>query len=203
MTEFFDELKALNTSDEEQMQDFFRKKILHGTPYVFKNDESKYYEFRKRISKEYNINFHEVHITGSAKLGFSFSPLKKYKKFNYDSDIDVAIISNKLFDEMMMYIYEIEMGIRESLISFSQKDYKNYISFLQYTAIGWIRPDKIPFFHRAKILKKNWFSFFDDLSSSESNKKIVNYKVSAGVYKNYDVFEKYTISGLKNTARSL
>src|SRR6516225_2427729 len=70
-------------SKESGLLDFCRKYSLHGTPYIFRGREDHYYEFRKRIADKFSINFHEVFITGSAKLGFN--PHKR-TLFSYESD---------------------------------------------------------------------------------------------------------------------
>jgi len=96
MENFLNKLKE--TSTKEELIDFCRKSVLHGTPNIFKDREDEYYEFRKKIAKKFDISFHEIYITGSAKLGFS--PYKK-TEFSYESDIDVAIVSLDLFDKIM------------------------------------------------------------------------------------------------------
>lgn len=59
--EFIAELK-LQTTDE-LLLDFCRKHVLHGIPFVFHARDDDYYEFRKRISLNFDIPFHEVYIT--------------------------------------------------------------------------------------------------------------------------------------------
>ncbi|MFQ9121598.1 MAG: hypothetical protein ACLR5N_00235 [Haemophilus parainfluenzae] len=65
------------------------------------------------LEKEFLKNgiflFHEVFITGSAKLGYSYH---KNKKFDENSDIDVAIVSSDLFNEIMLRIEEFQWKIR-------------------------------------------------------------------------------------------
>lgn len=90
-----------DTQNEGALIDFCRRRSLHGTPVVFSGAEDNYYEFRKRIADKFSISFHEVFITGSAKLGFS--PQKR-KPFDYDSDVDVAIISKALYERIMSFI---------------------------------------------------------------------------------------------------
>jgi hypothetical protein len=99
--EFLSRLAA--TSSEETLLDFCRRHSLHGTPVVFNGNEDHYYEFRKRIASNFDISFHEVFITGSAKLGFN--PREK-TPFNYESDIDVAIISAGLYGRIMSSIHD-------------------------------------------------------------------------------------------------
>lgn len=191
---------ALKCCDsDEALVDLCRRTVLHGTPAVFAGREDDFYKFRKTIAEKFDVNFHEVYIVGSAKLGFS--PFKKYKTFDFDSDIDVSIVSRDLFERMLDAIRNFQMEYRSARRSVSQPEIKLYHKFLEYTAIGWIRPDKLPVSFKVGDLKQEWFDFFDSLSYGKS--EVGNYKVSAGVFKDYRHLELYTTSGIKSAKSSL
>ncbi|WP_262404384.1 hypothetical protein [Aggregatibacter actinomycetemcomitans] len=145
-------------ASEEDILNFTRKYVIHGTPYIFKDKENEYYDFRKRISEKWNVSFHEVFITGSAKLGYSYY---KDKNFDEDSDIDVAIVSSELFNEIMLTIEDFQWKIRRKSIYLDMTQLEKYHIFLKYLAIGWIRPDKLPneLLRNDKLLKEEWFDF--------------------------------------------
>lgn len=196
MDEFFSALAAV--PDDVALLDFCRRRSLHGTPAVFAGREDDYYEFRKRIAEKFDINFHEVFITGSAKLGFS--PHKR-KAFDYDSDIDVAIISAALYERVMSSIHNYQMELRENRKAVSFEELRGYHRFLEYGAIGWMRPDLLPTSFRVNHLKRDWFDFFDSLSHGKS--EVGNYKVTAGAFKSYFHLERYTVSGLSSLRTKL
>lgn len=196
MEEFLKQLAEL--PDEESLVDFCRRRALHGTPAVFLGNEDAYYSFRKRIADKFKINFHEVFITGSAKLGFS--PHKK-KLFDLDSDIDIALISSALYDRMMDFIHDYQMELRENRKAVSSREIKCYHMFLEYSAIGWMRPDLLPTSFRVEELKTEWFAFFDSISHGKS--EVGNYKVTAGAFKSYGHLEHYTVSGLRSLKTNL
>jgi len=160
---------------------------------VFKDNEDEYYQFRKRIADKFSINFHEIFITGSAKLGFS--PFKK-TIFDYDSDIDVALISSELYEKIMSSIHEYQMALRENRKAISSYELDKYHKFLEYGAIGWMRPDLLPTSFRIKYLKQDWFKFFESISYG--NSEVGNYKVTAGAFKSYSHLERYTVSGIRS-----
>lgn len=189
MDEFLSTLRTI--VEDDALLDFCRRRTLHGTPAVFNGNEDSYYEFRKRIANKFQINFHDVIITGSAKLGFS---PQKCKAFDYDSDIDVAIISGKLYDHIMSSIHDYQMEIRENRKAVSEYELKGYHKFLEYGAIGWMRPDLLPNSFRMSELKKDWFDFFGSISHGKS--EVGNYKVTAGAFKSYGHLERYALSGL-------
>ncbi|HCI2610032.1 hypothetical protein ACLHTC_26470 [Pseudomonas aeruginosa] len=188
--EFTDEL--LLATEPSALKEFCQRKVLHGTPIVFKDREDDYYHFKKLIADQFNIDHHEIYITGSAKLGFS--PIKG-KKFDLDSDIDIAIISTALFENIMSMIYDYQSELRRNRRSVTEKELQTYHSFLEYTAIGWIRPDKLPTSFQTGKLREKWFDFFNSISYGKSSAG--NYKISAGAFKSYKHLELYTIAGMK------
>ncbi|THA02365.1 hypothetical protein [Rodentibacter pneumotropicus] len=194
LKDFMDALKSIPQDSEHEILDFLRKHIIHGTPFIFKDNEDEFYEFRKKISNKWGILFHEVFITGSAKLGYSFF---KEKIFDENSDVDVAIVSSKLFDSIMKCVEDFQWKLRNKIISLSERDLNKYHEFLEYVAIGWIRPDKLPYnlYKDDNRLQKEWFNYFNSISNGKS--EVGNYKVTAGVYKSYYHFEKYTFSSIK------
>jgi predicted nucleotidyltransferase len=196
MISFLTQLNNLKTPEETL--DFCRKHILHGTPWLFNDREDEYYEFRKKISKKFSISFHEIYITGSAQLGFS--PRKK-TIFSLESDIDVAIVSEKLYDEFMESIRKYQMELRENRRAVTIKEIDQYHKFLEYSAIGWMRPDLLPHSFRVKNLKDDWFDFFTSLSYGKS--EAGNYKVNAGIFKTYAHIEQYTFSGIESLKRTI
>lgn len=196
MQAFLNHLKEINNDDE--LLDFCRRKNLHGTPKLFEGREDDHYEFRKKISQKFNINFHEIYITGSAKLGFS---AHKRKLFDFDSDIDIAIISSDLYERFMSDIYSYQMELRENRRAISSRELKQYHTFLEYTAIGWMRPDQLPTSFHIGQIKQEWFDFFHSLSYGKS--EVGDYKVTAGAFKSYSHLEKYAISSLNAVRKSL
>ena len=195
LDEFFIALKDINS--DEDIIDFCRKYVLHGTPYVFNARGDDFYGFRKRIGRKFNVSFHEIYITGSAKLGFS--PFKK-KTFDYDSDIDVAIISENLFEQIMRDISEFQMRFRKNREVVRERELRTYHEFLEYVALGWIRPDKLPISFQMKAFKDDWFEYFRSISDGKS--EVGNYQVNAGVFKSYNHLESYLLSGLKDLKKS-
>ncbi|MBQ7586435.1 MAG: hypothetical protein IJT37_00225 [Lachnospiraceae bacterium] len=186
----FDET-LLMCEGKDEILDFARKYIIHGIPYVFELREEDFFDFRNRISKHFSIDYYQVYIVGSGKLGFSYL---KGTEFSYDSDIDVAIVSEELYDRYLKYIRKFQYDIERSRELLVQNEYAEYIKFLKYMAKGWMRPDLLPAKINGIDIKTGWFEFFKSISYDKS--EVGNYKVSGGVYKNYDYLEYYTVNSL-------
>ncbi len=113
----------------------------------------------------------------------------------------MAIVSKELYEKILRLICRYQMELRRSRRSVSIREINIYHEFLEYTAIGWIRPDKLPFSFRLRELKDEWFDFFRSVSYGKS--EVGNHKVSAGIFKDYRFFEQYASSGLRELRESL
>jgi len=179
--------------DSEKRIRFVQKYLFHGTPHIFHNRESEYFEFRNKIANKFNVGFHEVFIVGSAKLGFSYY---KNTDFNYNSDIDVVIVNENLFEEFYFKITNYQYQLDRQFKNVDLREVDVYTQFLRYLVKGWMRPDKLPTSFQVDLLKSEWFDFFKSLSYGRS--EIGNYKVAAGLFKNYTYLEKYYTSTIED-----
>jgi hypothetical protein len=190
LDEFEQELGDIQT--DVQLSDFCQKTFLSGTPFVFSGREDAYYDFKNRMCTQFAIHHTEVFIVGSGMLGFS--PHKK-TPFSMDSDIDTAIVSERLWEEVSAIGAEFEYRLRSSDLSLHGEENKRYFKFLRYGAIGWIRPDLIPHKSPMKTFKDIWFNFFRSISYG--NSEVGNYKVAAGIFRSHTHLENYTKHSLK------
>lgn len=187
--EFNNELKV--AVSEELRGKFLQKYLVHGTPFVFNGSEEKYFDFRSRIAQKFNVETHEVFIVGSAKLGFSY---EKGTDFSLESDVDVVIVNEKLFDfyhkEICSYQYELDKFYQGITVGENEQ----YTKFMKYFIKGWMRPDLLPSSFKIEALRKEWFQYFTALSHGRS--EIGNYKVSAGLFKSMIYFERYHLQSI-------
>ena len=63
-------------NENNSVERIMNKYLLFGVPYIYRNNEDKYFELKEEISNYFNIQQTQVYIVGSAKLGFSISPVK-------------------------------------------------------------------------------------------------------------------------------
>ena len=196
LNEFKEEL-ASTVSPGERMK-FVRKHFFHGLPYVFKGRENDYYEFRQKVADHFGIDFYEVFVVGSAKLGFSY--IKK-KLFSYESDVDLVLVNEELFEEYYKIIRDFQYRLDEASESMDVEEKVSYEKFLRYLVKGWMRPDLLPISSQMKEFKRNWFDFFSSISNNKS--EVGNYKVTAGLYKTYDYLEKYHSNAIEKHYKQL
>ncbi|MCM1229118.1 MAG: hypothetical protein NC489_03200 [Ruminococcus flavefaciens] len=116
-----EEMKAAieSKSADEIYNEFF----ISGDVWLFKNlfEDNwflQYDEFKKYVAKKLDVHYNNIGIAGSAKLGFSLNPKKDYKSFDEDSDIDIIVVSQRLFYEFWeQYLndsYNLTTGIKNT-----------------------------------------------------------------------------------------
>jgi hypothetical protein len=190
--------EILKVTDSESASNFTQKNFFHGTPKVFQNDDE-YYNFRKRIADNFDIGFYEVFVVGSSKFGFS--PYK-LTYFSYESDIDVVIFNETLFENFFNLISDYQYKIRKQIIRLNRKQYKDYVKFVKYFTMGWMRPDLLPKnTNEFKEIRDNWELFFKSISYSQS--EVGNYKVQGGLFKNQRYAEKYYNSSIETIQQKI
>ncbi len=156
----------------------FRKYILSGPSYIL--NDNKLYCLKEEISDFFKIEFNDIVLVGSAKLGFSIKHNKRFEIFGENSDIDIAIVSTKLFQKIWEEIYL----YKKSKIFWPKEE-----SFNKYLVYGWIRPDLLPNSEYYQF-SKEWWKFFNNLSQK---KEYDYYKVRGGLYHSWFFLQEYQI----------
>ncbi|MCM2447795.1 MULTISPECIES: hypothetical protein [unclassified Rahnella] len=174
MSAYIDDFKSFLL--ENTATDTFRRFILHSDCQMI--DSSQSYALKSNICDKFGINFDNVVIVGSCKLGFSIKPNKRFVPFGEESDIDVAIVSPFLFEKIWKSAIEYK---------YSGADWPSKNNFFRYLAAGWIRPDKFPPSSNFAF-SGDWWDFFSEMTNS---RRYGDFKIAAGIYYNSFFLEKY------------
>lgn len=181
--EFKEILKDKNITDIEIVQ----KYITDGLPYIFNGDTNIYFKLKQKISEHFGLNPHNVIMIGSAKLGFSLSPNQLWKPFDDESDIDMLIISDVVFDKYWYDLYDFNID----LVDKSELQYEDYRSFMKHFFRGWVRPE---LFHFQYPGKKEWEDYFMSISYKEFG----NNKITGAVFRTMEFYERYHRRNINN-----
>jgi hypothetical protein len=148
---------------------------------------------RGRIASNFEIELKDVIIVGSAKLGFTLRRKRKlgdeeerpvFSPFSENSDIDIAIVSDALFDKIWKLCFEFWHGSGYAAASGYWPRGKY---FRDYIFRGWMRPDHLP--SEGKFTyKENWFDFFRELTSSRA---AGDYRITAALYREQFFLKSY------------
>jgi hypothetical protein len=156
------------------------EKILSSKPVWLKEKESIIYQVKEKISKELNIHLKDIEIVGSAKIGISLSEERYGREFYKKSDVDIAIISENLFNEAWHQLLNLDF----KYYKLTESQRQNLNSAYETIHRGFISPDRLP----ASSFKEKWWKVFNELS----NKPLYEYRNIRGrLFKNWFFAEKY------------
>lgn len=152
--------------------------------------------FKEIVSEKLSINFHSAHIVGSAKLGYSLSPRKPFSPFketgtnsSKPSDIDIAIISDKLFNKFWQHLRQ----------AFKPQQ-KKYYTRLSYTIFrGYIDEDDIS---SIAVVYNEWNNLFSPITRSLQDEWSIVHKITYRLYRSWEDLEQYQIHGLNQLKRN-
>lgn len=160
----------------------FRKAVLYPAPFAIGEDDA--FDLAHVVGDRWGVHPNrDIYLVGSAQLGFSISPSghKRWRAFGDQSDIDLAIVSERLFEEFWnaldIYISRPTSWDRRSRCEKS-------------LASGWIRPDLLP-----TEMADDWFGFFRELQRSRLYGGGV--KIAAGIYHSMGFLERYQAGAIR------
>lgn len=153
-----------------------RKHILGAESQILTAEQ--HFQLKEQVCEHFKVEYNEIIMVGSGKLGFSIKPARRFQPFNDSSDIDIAVVSPKLFEMVWQEAYLFKKG---------GSYWPEASAFFRYLSEGWIRPDKLP---RNEYFKftSNWWNFFNALTKSG---KYGPYAIRAGLYHSNFFFEEY------------
>lgn len=183
-----------------------QKYLIDGESFFFREhfplDE---FEFKKGLADALGVHIRDISIVGSGKLGFSIKPdsiessLYEFKKFDHNfnldqnserSDLDVAIISEKLFEHFLKDVFLKTNKYRTIPDGWGP----NRKSFSYYALKGWFRKD---FLYDGYSFEKKIIDYI------ENYKKKYKRDINLGIYKSWFYFEHYHINNIDNIKLNL
>ncbi len=169
--------------------------------YILKSDNWYFSEYQKQsdvyaigqmeslkeiLNKQIGVAFHNVLMVGSGKIGCSLAPKKNWKKFDEenDSDIDIALISSKLFECMWEKIR----------IEYNQNYISRYTTIASSVFRGFINENN---FRGVDAVRPFWNKQIDEANKEIQNKLSVYHTINYRIYRSWEDLEAYHINGLR------
>lgn len=128
----------LQQSPEELARRFIRAETVRVLP-----AEDDYKAFKLSAAKLFPVA-ETILVAGSGNWGFSLNPEKLWKPFDYHSDVDVALISEPMFQDTWNEIrmvhrrdwYKLSQNIRQSVMRNGENVYCGFVSPLWIPLMG-------------------------------------------------------------------
>lgn len=189
--DFKEYYKTIGNNEKKSLVRHF---IVNNSPFAFKDKPILYEQITQYIADKLQISPTEVKLIGSAKTGFSISPLPDYgKAFGQHSDLDFSIVNEELFmkleDEFNDWAHQYKLN---SIVATNQTEqrywFQNLESVPRQLNYGFIDTHFIPnreqFITTRKINNSLWLiqKYLNDVHSIKVK------KASASIYKSWYSF---------------
>ncbi len=181
-----------------EVKQFYMKYIVKSDNWYFKNileiDDVDILhavdEFRDIVSSNIGVSFNSVMMVGSGKTGYSLAPKKNFKLFQQNtesrnkSDIDIAIISNNLF-EAFWGLYRKSYNVKyQCTYDFIAKEiYRGYINERNLREI--------------ESCRKKWNELSVKSNKQLRSKLYLKHDITYRIYRSWEDFEEYNLISIK------
>lgn len=139
-------------------------------------------ELKGILNSKIGIAYHNVLMVGSGKTGCSLSPDKNFKTFNENSDIDIAIISSKKFNDMWAKIREASMNEHIAYNHIASAVFRGFINEKHFSSIDFAR--------------QYWNSQIEDMNRCIQEEIGIYHPVNYRIYRSWEDLETYHINGI-------
>lgn len=93
------------------LDELLNELLFERVPYVFEESWEGYRSWRLYLSSAIRVDPSEIIIVGSAGVGYSLDPTKQLRRFDDESDVDVAIISDYFFSEAWHHLRSVDLTL--------------------------------------------------------------------------------------------
>ena len=153
--------------------------------------------FKEIVSSYFGVTFHSLQIVGSAKTGYSLSPRKVLRPFHDEipgepsSDIDIAVISEKLFQGFWDKLRKVK-GIWKDRVYYNhltESIFRGYINEKDLLKIEGPREELEAIISPANMALQDKLGFI--------------HPITYRLYRSWDDLEEYQIIGIAKAKRAL
>jgi hypothetical protein len=174
----------------DDIRDVYQRYLLGHNIWYFRekkgaaNFAQEYDELKLYMSQKLELHVNNIAIVGSAKMGFSLSPSKKFRLFGEKSDIDIVIVSDKVFHASWLAYRELH-----------QKGYlSNYTDVAKDIFRGFVSLKKVD--TRASFFD-SWSRKVDPLKKDFQTVFDIPHEVNYRIYDSWESVEDYHKAGLR------
>lgn len=150
-----------------------------------------YDKFKKFVAQSLDVNFNNISIVGSSKIGFSMNPDKEFRDFCPDdpdpkkiSDIDLIIVSSKFFHKF----WEAYLELHSNKVYFSYPFVTSSI-FRKFVSIKNPKPLN-PFF-------KEWIAKIEKFNKDYQTIFGIKHEINYRIYESWEAVELYHLKGIQ------
>lgn len=132
--------------------------MTEGCPSAFKNCPAVYEDLRGWLGSRLGVHAKEITLVGSARLGYSLSPKEFGRAFGPGSDLDLLVVSEKLFlaksAEFLAFVEDYRRGDVQPRNVMEEKFWpENAANIPRNIRAGFLHVDRIPRLDRYPLVQ--------------------------------------------------
>lgn len=178
----------------ENHDSIVRAHIFGGTPFVFRDRPEDSELLFQHLSGKLRIRRDDWTIIGSAKTGFSVAPEKYGQPFRAESDIDVVIVSENLFDAIWLDLLRFPR-YRLRQLRDSDQDRVRRHEYEVYWGRVWP--------HQLLSVSSKAVGWIDAFRSTSQIPQLAYHEIRGRLYRTWEHAHIYHLYGLRHLARRL
>lgn len=187
---FISELK-IKDKKEIYINYFQGNQVWYFSNYLKEADPSKTYDqFKRFVATTLDVNFNDISLVGSGKLGYSLAPEKKFRDFNEESDLDLVIVSRKYFHKF----WDTYLDLHDNKINFGYQYIASNI-FRRFVSVKKVSPTH-PFFIE-------WISKIEKFNKDYQTIFGIHHEINYRIYESWDDVERYHLKGIEEIKEKL
>lgn len=190
-----DELsKALSGATRHGREVVARLWLSEGAPSAFHDCPVIYEDLRGWLSARLGIHAKEITLVGSARIGYSMAPDSFGKPFGKHSDLDLAIVSSRLFESLVsdfqLFSEDYTAGVVNPKSNYERHMWQSNLEFgRRNIRKGFFDARKIPNFDRYPVtqqINQAMWKLIKKLEATAAAPRV--HHASARVYRDWSAF---------------
>lgn len=176
------------------IDDVVQQHVFGGVPFVYRNSPGFADLLFTHLSDRLGVERANMTVVGSGKVGISLSPDTFGNPFHADSDIDVVIVSESLFDKCWLELLRFPRFKFRQLSETARSRIDDHISEIYW---GRIWPHQLL---SVSDLARQWISAFRSIAQIP---QLAYHEVNGRLYRTWDHAKVYHTRSLRKIARRL
>lgn len=152
-----------------------------------------YHAIKLEASDALDVPVKNIAIVGSAKMGYSLTPGRNYSPFDENSDLDLVIVSESIFQELWEnHLNYVNSSTGQRYSNVAKNIFRHFISIKTEEIQG----DQLEYF-------SHWISRVDRLKRNLQLKFKLPSEINYRVYDAWKYVEQYHVAGLNGLIETL
>ncbi|MEU6000517.1 hypothetical protein ABZ837_22165 [Streptomyces sp. NPDC047197] len=175
-------------------EEFVSHHVLDRVPWIF-SDRMQYVKWKSYLAVDLDVDPFAIHVVGSSCVGLSLSPSKGLSAFHRGSDIDVAVVSARHFDEAWRWLRN--LGPMDSLA----------VGSLEHDMFKWHRKNLVfeGTIATDRLLSKlpfgaQWRTAF---GRARTRNPTIDREIKARIYRDVESLREYQVRSVKSLLAEL